>query len=79
MSDLDPETNHVMFTKIPSVNSGQEQNWTTYYKSYKEAHDAGTEIIQNNPSAECDIFQIRARLRGKIEVISKEFNSQKTA
>ncbi len=78
MSDQGSENNHVMFTRIPKSDTEPETNTTTFHTSYKQAHDAGTEIITKNPDAECDIFQIRARLRGKIQVISQEFNIQKT-
>ncbi len=69
----DKESTHVMIINLP----GEETQKPVYYSSLKEACDEGNAIIKKSPDAECDIYQIRTRLRGKVEIMEKHYNSSK--
>lgn len=67
------ESTHLMIVRHAPDNVSPP----AYFDSLKAATDEGTEIIKKNPDAECDIYQIRTRLKGKIEISRKDFNSGK--
>ncbi len=45
-----------------------------YFNDLKAATDSGDEIIKKDPAAECDVYQIKVRMKGSVEVLRKEFN-----
>lgn len=67
------ESTHLMIVK----HSPDKVDEPAYFSSLKEATDTGEAIIKENPEAECDVYQIRIKLKGKIEIISEHFNAGK--
>lgn len=72
--DKEKEYTHIAIIK----KTGEDAQPPVFYCSVKEASDDGEEVIKKFPDAEFDIYQLRTRLRGKVEVIRKDFNSSKT-
>jgi hypothetical protein len=72
--DKEKEYTHIIIVTMPGEEDPQKP---VYHYSLKEASDDGDEIIKKHPDAECDIYQIRTRLRGKVEIIRQDYNSSK--
>ncbi len=72
--DHQKENTHLMIVDHP------EPLYTgpLYFTSLKDAADKADEIIKEHPAAECDIYQIRTRLRGKVEIMRQDYNSSKS-
>lgn len=88
MSDQENLNTHLMIVKTPKANADAiaekkasadqlVNSEPTYYTSLKDAIDKGEELINKNPELQCDIYQIRVRLQGKIEIEEKHFNTGK--
>ncbi len=67
------ESTHLMIVKFSSENVAPP----AYFSSLKDATDAGQALIEKDPDVECDVYQIRTRLKGKIVVESQHYNSGK--
>jgi hypothetical protein len=64
------ENTHLMIVK----HSSDKIEPPVYFSSLKEATDEGESIIRSNPDAECNVYQMRVILKGKIVVDSTHFN-----
>lgn len=64
------ESTHLMIVK----HSVEKIDPPAYFSSLKDATDAGEAIIKENPDAECDVYQMRVKLKGKIVIDSTHFN-----
>jgi hypothetical protein len=61
---------HVMF-----VENDPEYKEPKFYESLKEASDEAAEIIKKNPKATCGIYQLRADLKGEVNIIRMDFGN----
>lgn len=61
---------HVMF-----VEGDQKYDAPVFFHSLKEASDIADEIIKSNPKATCGIYQLRADLKGEVNIIREDYSN----